>query len=102
MDEDKSADIVDELNKHLHSLSASFFNFVGALQRDAPPASLDGETVVTAPSSAAPPFDVDVRIPYSFIYTHPSSVSFLHSDTTHSPSSFIIPPPTGPNRYNGN
>jgi hypothetical protein len=80
MDEDKNADIVDELNKRLHSLSASFFNFVGALQRDAPPASLDGEPIVTAPpSSAAPPFDIDVRIPYSFIYTHPSSLSFLPS-----------------------
>lgn len=45
-----SDDIVEHLNGKLHLLSSSFFNFIGALQRDAPPTSVSGEPVHVPPS----------------------------------------------------
>ncbi|GBF99307.1 hypothetical protein Rsub_12088 [Raphidocelis subcapitata] len=58
-----SADLVTQLQDQLHTVSKMFFDFVGILQRDAPPLPLDGEplapppTAVTAAASAAAPGD---------------------------------------------
>eukprot|EP00884_Botryococcus_braunii_P000814 jgi/Botrbrau1/10733/Bobra.180_2s0004.1 len=41
-----NADVVTQIQDHLNALVSSFFNFTGALQRDAPPVSIRGGTVV--------------------------------------------------------
>lgn len=40
-----NADIVTQIQDHLNALVSSFFNFTGALQRDAPPVNVKGGTV---------------------------------------------------------
>lgn len=46
MSSENNCDIVTQIQDHLNALLSSFFNFAGALQRDAPPASVKGEEVV--------------------------------------------------------
>jgi len=59
------AELLTQLQDQLHTVSKMFFDFVGILQRDAPPLSVSGEPVVAAPAAAAPhppqqpPLDVE-------------------------------------------
>lgn len=46
MSSENNCDIVTQIQDHLNALLSSFYNFAGALQRDAPPASVKGEEVV--------------------------------------------------------
>lgn len=39
------ADVVTKIQDHIALICARFYNFIGALQRDAPPAPLHGETI---------------------------------------------------------
>jgi Subunit 21 of Mediator complex len=41
-----TADIVTQIQDHLNGLLSSFFNFTGALQRDAPPVTVKGEPAI--------------------------------------------------------
>ena len=43
---DPSPDVVTELQEQASRVGGMLFNFVGALQRDAPPASVAGEALV--------------------------------------------------------
>lgn len=42
-------DVITQIQDHLNVLVSNFFNFAGALQRDAPPASMKGEDAPTGP-----------------------------------------------------
>lgn len=50
------ADLVTSLQEQLGRVNAMLFNYVGALQRDAPPAAVKGEPL------AAPPKAYDVQV----------------------------------------
>jgi hypothetical protein len=39
------ADVVTQIQDHIALICSRFYNFIGALQRDAPPAPLHGEVV---------------------------------------------------------
>lgn len=44
-------DLITALQEQLARLNAMLFNYIGALQRDAPPQSLKGEALVAAPKT---------------------------------------------------
>lgn len=44
-EEAPEADVVTQIQDHIALICARFFNFIGALQRDAPPAPLHGEII---------------------------------------------------------
>lgn len=48
------AELLTQLQDQLHTVSQMFFDFVGILQRDAPPLPVAGESIVAAPALAAP------------------------------------------------
>lgn len=50
-------DLITALQEQLARLNAMLFNYIGALQRDAPPQSLKGEALVAPPKS----YDVQAR-----------------------------------------
>ena len=51
------ADVVTALQEALGRLNGVLFNYLGALQRDAPPAALKGEALLAPPKS----YDVQAR-----------------------------------------
>ena len=42
----EAGDVVARIQDEIARLCAGFFNFVGALQRDAPPSSISGENIL--------------------------------------------------------
>jgi hypothetical protein len=62
-------ELLTQLQDQLHTVSKMFFDFVGILQRDAPPLPVNGEALITplappptgapAPSQPPPAFDVE-------------------------------------------
>ena len=47
----RAADLVTQIQDHLNGLCSMFFNFAGALQRDAAPVSVAGEPAPEAPAN---------------------------------------------------
>ena len=52
-----AADLVTQIQDHLNALCSMFFNFSGALQRDAPPARVADEALAE-PSGVRPKHDI--------------------------------------------
>lgn len=51
------ADLVSALQEQLGRVNAMLFNYIGALQRDAPPSAVKGEPLAAQPKA----YDVQVR-----------------------------------------
>jgi hypothetical protein len=49
-----AAELLTQLQDQLHTVSKMFFDFVGILQRDAPPLPVDGEALVAGPALQEP------------------------------------------------
>ncbi len=52
-----------QIQEHTTALCAHFFNFTGALQRDAPPVGLDGDGPPVQPPPTAAQLDTVSKVP---------------------------------------
>lgn len=64
-------DVVTDLQNQISHVTAGLFNFVGALQRDAPPASVFDEPIITPPTQ-----NIDVQVRFQAHYPPPSPLEF--------------------------
>ncbi len=66
-------DLISQLQSEVNGLCAKLFNFLGALQRDAPPQSVKSEGL------PAPAGGVDVEVRHVMTFSAPQLCFYMHN-----------------------